>query len=98
MFYVYVLQSSADQKMYTGYTYNLKERLISHNAKRSSATRNRGPLRVIYFEGCLNKKDALQREKYLKTAWGKRYIKNRLKNYFYGHSEIPTDLTWPREM
>ncbi len=28
--------------------------------------------------------DARMREKYLKTAWGKRYLKNRLKNYLTG--------------
>ena len=46
-------------------------------------TRDRVSLRS-YWEGCLNQKDALSREKYLKTAWGKRFIKNRLKNYLTG--------------
>jgi putative endonuclease len=29
----------------------------------------------------LNLKDAMKRERYLKTTWGKRYIKNRISNY-----------------
>ena len=33
------------------------------------------------FEGCMNQQDALRCEKYLKTAWGKKYIKSRIKNY-----------------
>ena len=37
-----------------------------------------------YFEGCSNQQDATKREKYLKTAWGKRYIKSRLNNYLTG--------------
>ena len=34
--------------------------------------------------GCLNKSDAARREKYPKTAWGKRYIKIRLRKYLTG--------------
>jgi len=32
----------------------------------------------------LNQSDAAQREKYLKTAWGKRYIKTTLRRYLTG--------------
>lgn len=39
---------------------------------------------LIYFEGCLNQKDATHREKYLKTHFGKLFIKNRLKSYLTG--------------
>ena len=83
-FYVYVLQSNRDNNFYTGYTENLKNRLDQHQRGKVESTKNRSPLRLIYWEGCLNQKDALQREKYLKTAWGKRYLKNRLKNYLTG--------------
>jgi putative endonuclease len=41
-------------------------------------------LELVYWEGCLNQTDATQREKYLKSAWGKRYIRNRLRNYLTG--------------
>ncbi len=34
----------------------------------------------MYCENSNNIKDAVHREKYLKTAWGKRYLKHRLKN------------------
>jgi len=30
---------------------------------------------------CLNKYDALKREKYLKSGPGRKFVKNRLKNY-----------------
>lgn len=81
MFYVYVLQSELDKKFYTGMTSDLKKRLRAHQKGKVISTRNRRPLKLVYFEGCLNKKDALLRELYLKTAWGKRYIKNRIRNY-----------------
>ncbi len=82
MFYVYVLLSSKDKNLYTGYTGNLKERLVKHNDGKVSSTRNRRPLMLVYFEGCLNQQDATRREKYLKSGNGKIYLKNRLKNYW----------------
>jgi len=83
-YYVYVLQSKKDNRFYTGYTANLKARLKEHQNGRTSSIANRRPLRLVYYEACLNSKDASNREKYLKTTWGKRYIKNRLKNFLRG--------------
>lgn len=80
-YYIYVLQSKQDQNFYTGVTENLRERLKDHNYGRVSSTKNRRPLKLVYFEGCLSKKDVTKRERYLKTAWGKRFIKNRIRNY-----------------
>lgn len=80
-FYVYVLQSEKDNNFYTGYTHDVNSRLKQHNGGEVESTRNRRPFKLIYWEGCLNQKDALHREKYLKTAWGKRYLKTRLKSY-----------------
>jgi len=48
------------------------------------STKKRAPFQLVYWEGCLNDSDAAQREKYLKTAWGKRYIKTRLRRYLTG--------------
>ena len=70
--------------LYTGYTNNLKRRFEEHNKGLVPSTKNRIPLNLIYFEGCLSQKDATKREKYLKSAWGKRYLKNRMKNYLTG--------------
>ena len=82
MIYVYVLLSLKDRKFYTGYTNNLRRRFYEHKRRTVFSTKSRYPLILIYYEACLNKEDAKEREKYLKTAWGKRYLKNRLKNYF----------------
>lgn len=46
-----------------------------------TSTKNRLPIELIYFEGCKNQQDATKREKYLKTTYGKRYLKNRMANY-----------------
>ena len=44
-------------------------------------------MELIYYEACLNEKDAFRREKYLKTTYGRRYLRNRLKEYFTGWTE-----------
>ena len=80
-YYVYVLKSVVDGKFYTGYTSELKRRLEEHNSGISASTKWRRPLKLIYFEGSLNIKDAMKREKYLKTTYGKRYIKSRLGEF-----------------
>jgi putative endonuclease len=81
MHYVYVLRSKKDRKFYTGYTADLIKRMEAHNKGLVESTKNRRPLELIYYEACATQQDALHREKYLKTAYGKRYIKNRLKEY-----------------
>ena len=81
MYYTYILQSNKDKQFYTGYTNDLKERLKLHNDGKVTSTKSRLPVELVYYEACLNQQDATHREKYLKTAWGKRYIKSRLKNY-----------------
>ncbi|MEG8990928.1 GIY-YIG nuclease family protein [Ignavibacteria bacterium 4148-Me] len=83
-FYTYVLQSSKDLNFYVGYANNLVKRIEEHNKGKVPSTKNRVSLILIYLEGCLNQQDATRREKYLKTSWGKRFIKNRLKSYLTG--------------
>ena len=83
-YYVYVLRSLSDKQLYVGLTDNLPARLEKHNAGRVVSTRRRVPFELLYWEGCLYRSDAAQREKYLKTAWGKRYLKNRLRGYLTG--------------
>lgn len=82
LYYVYILKSEVDNQYYTGYTSNLRQRIKYHNEGKVKSTKNRRPLVLIYFEGCLNQQDATRREKYLKSGNGKIYLKNRLKNYF----------------
>ncbi len=84
MFYTYILQSKKDKQFYTGYTNNLEDRLRLHSVGKVESTKNRLPVELVYYEACLNQQDATHREKYLKTVWGKRYIKTRLKAYLTG--------------
>ena len=84
MFYVYCLQSEKyDNELYFGYTNNLKRRFQEHNQKLNFSTKRYVPWKLIYYEACLNEKDAKRRENYLKTNQGQRMIKARLREYFY---------------
>ena len=67
--------------MYTGCTQDLKRRIKEHQNAKVLSTRERLPINLIYYEACINKKDAYVRERYLKSTMGKRYLRNRLKNY-----------------
>jgi putative endonuclease len=80
MFYVYVLKSQKDGNYYVGYTVDLKQRLRVHNSGHVPSTKYRVPLDLVYYEASRYQSDALKREKYLKTAYGKRYIKMRIKD------------------
>ncbi|MHB8904610.1 MAG: GIY-YIG nuclease family protein [Melioribacteraceae bacterium] len=83
-YYIYVLQSAIDKHFYVGYTTDIPRRIKEHQLRKVFSTKNRLPFELVYWEGCLNQTDALLREKYLKSSWGKRYIKNRIKNYLTG--------------
>jgi len=83
MFYNYILQSIKNDNLYTGYTADLKKRLKEHNQGLNKSTKSYRPWKLIYYEACLNEKDAKRREGYLKTTQGQRLLKRRLKEYFY---------------
>jgi len=73
--------SKKDNNFYIGFTSDIKERLKRHKLGQVNSTKQRRPVILIYYETCLNKYDAIRREKYLKTGPGGRYLKKRLKFY-----------------
>ena len=83
MFYTYVLKSKKDGKMYTGYTDNLRRRFKEHNNGESVYTKEKGLFNLIYYEACIEQKDARSRESYLKSGKGKRYLKSRLRRFLF---------------
>ena len=84
MYYTYVLQSMKDMNFYTGFTKGLKLRFEQHNKGLVESTNHRRSFNLIYYEACLDQKDATKREKYLKTFHGKMFLKRRLKSYLTG--------------
>ena len=89
MYYVYVLRSQKDEKLYYGYTRDLKLRLNQHNNGGVQATKYRRPFEVAYFEKVNTKEEALSKERYFKSGFGRKYIKNKLKNISDG---LPASL------
>ncbi|OGM09109.1 hypothetical protein A2159_00610 [Candidatus Woesebacteria bacterium RBG_13_34_9] len=80
MYYFYILRSLVNEKLYLGYTNNLKKRLKSHNSKSNKASKPFSPYELIFYSGFKNKKDAIECEKYYKTTSGWRRMKKMLKN------------------
>jgi len=81
MYYVYILQSKKDKAMYVGYTNDLRKRFKMHNSGEIFSTKPRRPFMLLYYEAHQNKDDAIKRENFLKSGWGKNYIKRTLENY-----------------
>ena len=79
MFYTYVLKSLKDDKLYIGWSNNLKKRIENHKKELVDATKNRLPVELVYYEACLDKQSAIGREKCFKTGFGRRFLRSRIK-------------------
>jgi putative endonuclease len=78
MYYVYFLFLN-NQKIYKGFTFNLKRRVEEHKTGKVISTKNKKPI-LIHYEAYLLKTDAERREKFLKTTEGRRLLKQQLKD------------------
>jgi putative endonuclease len=70
MFYVYVIKSEKDGRLYKGFTQNLEARVKGHNSGNTRSTKPFIPWQLVYYETFVNKEEALAREKFLKTGQG----------------------------
>jgi putative endonuclease len=75
MFIVYAIKSIGYNFMYIGMTEDLNERLRRHNKGYVRSTRKFAPFDLIYTENYLNRQQAREREKFLKSTSGKRFLK-----------------------
>lgn len=82
LYFTYVLQSEADGMFYVGYSQNVQRRFEQHSKGEVESTRDRRPLSLIYYEACVSQEDAIRRERYLKTHYGKMFLRKRLKSFF----------------
>ncbi|MBI3578782.1 MAG: GIY-YIG nuclease family protein [Ignavibacteriales bacterium] len=74
-YFVYVLRSLKDRKLYIGQSNNLEDRLKRHNEGRVRATKSRLPFMLIYSEEFPTRADAVTRERYLKGLKGNSTFK-----------------------
>ncbi len=80
-YFAYVLYSKRFDKFYIGYTDNLPQRLADHRSGKVHTTYRMNDLKLAYYEGCIIKRDAQDRERQLKTGYGRAYLRKRLQNY-----------------
>jgi len=86
MFYFTYLLRCVDSKrgrveFYIGSSESLPSRIVDHESKSVKTTKSFGKIELVYYEACLNKTDAIKRERQLKTGFGRGYIKRRIENY-----------------
>ena len=84
MYYTYVLQSEKDGKFYVGFTNDLQQRFEQHQKGLVDSTKIRRPFKLIYYEACIDRSDATNREKYFKSYNGRMFLNKRLKSYLTG--------------
>jgi putative endonuclease len=73
--FVYILRSIKDKRTYTRSTPDLERRVAEHNSEKCFTTKKRRPLKLVYFEELPSIQDARRREKYFKTASGRRKLR-----------------------
>lgn len=78
MYIIYVLKSRKDNNLYIGCTSNIEKRLTEHNNGKVRSTKNRRPFKLIFKEKYLDKYQAFNKERYYKTAKGKKELKLKL--------------------
>jgi len=71
----YILFSLKDKRTYVGSTNNLDRRLFEHQEGKVSATKNRLPIKLIYFEEYESIDQARKREHYYKSCAGRKKLK-----------------------
>ena len=83
MYYVYVLLGKVNGKrrFYIGSCSDLRKRLQKHKQGSVKTTKTYKNIKLVYYEACLVKRDALLREKRLKTGYGRAYIKRRIETH-----------------
>ena len=77
-YFVYVLESKIDGRLYKGQTSNIDKRIQEHNTGKTKSTKGYVPWKLVYFEKFVTIEEAVLREKYLKTGSGKKKKKKIL--------------------
>ena len=79
MYYVYILKSIRDGRLYVGRSGDLKQRYSQHTTGKCYTTKRMLPITLVYYEAFIAKDDSIRREKYLKTSKGKSTLRMMLR-------------------
>lgn len=80
MFFAYVIYSQKFNRFYKGFCQDLERRLKEHNSGHTKSTKPFIPWELVYFEPFQSREQALAREKYFKTAAGRRFLKTKIRH------------------
>ena len=78
MFFAYVLKSVTHDYYYKGHCQNLEIRLAQHNSGMTESIKPYIPFKIVYFEEFDTEQEAVARERYFKSAAGRRFLKSKL--------------------
>jgi putative endonuclease len=81
MFTVYILYSKSFDRYYVGYTNDLERRISEHNRKKGKFTDAGIPWEVVHTELFQTRKEAMEREKNIKSKKSKSFILEILNNW-----------------
>jgi putative endonuclease len=80
MQYVYELKSLIKERIYVGYTEDLRKRFKEHNSGHVTSTSSLRPLKLVYYEAFLSKEDVRKEELFLKSGYGREVLHEKIKN------------------
>ena len=78
MWCAYALRSRKGGWLYVGMSSDVKKRLVEHNRGYSRSTKSRVPFYLIHVEEFASRREAREREKYLKSGKGREFLRSRL--------------------
>jgi len=78
MYFVYVIKSKVDGRLYKGLSTDPENRLREHNTGKTKSTRPYKPWELVYTEEFDDIEEARKRELYLKSGIGREYLNNIL--------------------
>ncbi len=74
MWFVYAIQSTHFDFRYVGMSQNPDSRLKTHNSGKVKSTKHYPPYKLFYVEEVGSRLEARVREKYLKSAAGRKFL------------------------
>ena len=78
MFYAYVLKSTKHDYFFKGHCQDLEKRILQHNSGMTESIKPYIPFTLAYCEQFETESEAIKREKYFKSAAGRRFLKNKV--------------------
>ena len=78
-YFVYVLESEKDGRLYKGQTSDIEKRVKEHNSGKTKSTKGYKPWKLVYFETFETRIEAVLREKHFKSGSGREFLKEIIK-------------------